>query len=186
MCVARAEPFLIHGRNSEPVGVSVTGEEKKEHTLLPQAEFQQNPGMLSKWVGFSYLALSLQRAHSLTMADKQGPAVFINPWMASATLAQSLELTFSPKATSSLCLERDYLSTRPNWPLSQGTFTIWQWRKEMASITKHPLLSHLLNRKLSGDPKISLYHCGNAWDAPAINLRSFLWAYTQRAGDALY
>lgn len=114
------------------------------------------------------------------------PAVFINPWMASATLAQSLELTFSPKATSSFCLERDCLSTRPNWPLSQGTFNIWQWLKEMASITKCPLPRHLLSRKLSGDQKISPYHCGNAWYAPVINLRPLLWAYTQRAEDALY
>ena len=49
---------------------------------------------------------------SETMVDKRGPAVLINPWAVSGALAQSLDLTFSPKATSRLLFGKGLLKNR--------------------------------------------------------------------------
>lgn len=142
-------------RNWEPAEVSVTVWRIKERTYTPTMGFNR--------IHFDTFQMSgLQLSDTFPLEGvlfnngKQGLTVFINPWVASATLAQSLELTFSSKATSSFRLERDYLSTWPNWPLSQRTFNIWQWLTEMTSITKCPFLRRLLNSKLNGNPKISI------------------------------
>lgn len=93
-------------------------EKKKEETSNNHIVNMESILMFSKWVGFDHLTFSMRKGASLKNTDKGGSATLINPWIGSVTLAQSLDLTFSPKATFKFLFEKGLLENMTKlWPL---------------------------------------------------------------------
>lgn len=166
VCMAKLMSFLSHVLNSmlsiEQVLINVCRTEEKTSLIT---YLKQNPLNAFQMGRLQLSDFSIWKGALLNKGRQTSATVLTNPWTASVALAQSLDLTFFPKATFQLLFGKRLLKnmTQLGFPYKECSIIEWEW-KEMISVAKCPPLKCLINIKLSTDnPKTYVCYLRNGF-----------------------